>query len=150
MAKYQKQCKSIADYIKSLIGTPQTAESISITITTPKQGESDQTITLTLYKDENNKVNQVNVAVPGNCDFNINSTTDTIDTSENGYPILANQFYNIDPPSQAGSGKRSKKHVKTARQHTCKDGVSRVVYTKNGKDYVKRKTRNGTYKYVKI
>lgn len=138
---------NIAEFIKSLIETQPTAN--VMTITTNQYG-ADQTIKLTLYKKEDNIVDQVRVEVPGNCDFDVITKDQNIDTSQKGYPILANTEYNINSPPQTGSGKPSKKHVKTARQHTCKDGITRVVYTKNGKDYVKRKTRNGTFKYVKI
>lgn len=48
---------------------------------------------------------------------------------------------------QAGG---ANKYQKTSAVHTGKNGVTHVVYTKNNKSYIKRKTSNGTFKYVPI
>ena len=48
----------------------------------------------------------------------------------------------------AGGSKNKKKYTKTSQIHTGRDGIRRVVYTSNGKSYVKRQSKQtGKYEY---
>lgn len=144
MSQPLEQNQSIKDYILSLFSSETLPQNlIRIEINT-QYNNDPKTIILTFNGDS------INVSF-GCIDFNVNSSADKIDTSLDGFPILALTNYNYTYiMKQEGGTKPSKKHVKTSRKHTCKDGISRVVYTKNGKDYVKRKGRDGTFKYVKV
>jgi hypothetical protein len=48
------------------------------------------------------------------------------------------------------SKKASATYTKTTRKHTDKKGVARVIFTKDGNDYIRKKRDDGTFRYAKI
>jgi len=57
--------------------------------------------------------------------------------------------------SRKGSKKGSKKssassYKRTTRKHVSKSGVKRTIYTKDGKDYIKRRSKTGKVRMEKL
>jgi hypothetical protein len=47
--------------------------------------------------------------------------------------------------------KKASTYKKTARKHTAKDGTKRTIYSKDGKEYVKRVSKKtGAVRFVKL
>lgn len=116
--------------------------------------KEDKTITLT-----------VNVC-DTNCDCEININGFCVNVDQKNYKVVIsgleiselnkemNTFdsitYTVTTQQSGGTKKGSSDYVKTSRKHLGKDGMERVIYTKGGKDYVKRKMSNGKFKHVQV
>lgn len=51
---------------------------------------------------------------------------------------------------KSSTSSKKSAYTKTVRKHKCKDGRTRSVYTKSGKEYYKVKTATGKYKMIAI
>lgn len=119
-----------------------------------KDGEEYKTIILT-----------VNVC-DTNCDCEININGFCVNVDQKNYKDVIsgleiselnkemNEFdpitYTVKTLPIGGTKKGSSDYVKTSRKYLGKDGMERVIYTKGGKDYVKRKMSNGKFKHVQV